>query len=137
TCLLPRGQRFVRRAGALPVDFWADRVPLPVRPPPGTTRKPTNGRPPGASTCGISPLLDGALLIARRPSPVLSEEERLKTLQFLEKSHAELTAEMVRLPVTMGRTLSSMRKKQQMERKLEELEKATAIYKRDKVFMAI
>ena len=62
------------------------------------------------------------------------EEERLETLQILRDNIAVANKELSKLPLTVE-TPSLMRRKNELERKIEEIEAAIKIFSRPKVFI--
>ena len=67
---------------------------------------------------------------------LLSEEERLKTLKSLEEAKAEARVALDKLPLSM-RTLSLAKRKENLENKVDELEKAIKSFSREKVYIAL
>jgi hypothetical protein len=66
---------------------------------------------------------------------LLEEEERLRTLQVLGTSLEEARLRMNRLPLRVE-TLSQIRRKNELERKLREIEDAIKVFDRTKVYVA-
>jgi len=69
-------------------------------------------------------------------SRLLSEEERLKTLNGLYESQKEIQGLIEKLPITMS-TLSSKNKKNELYKKLDEIEEAIKTFSRKKVYVKI
>ena len=67
---------------------------------------------------------------------LLSEEERLNTLDGLIRNKKELTNQLERMPITT-RTNSVKLKKEELIKKLEEIEKAIDMFSRKQVFIKI
>lgn len=65
---------------------------------------------------------------------LISEEERLGTLDSLNKTKKEIESALFKLPITM-RTLSMQSKKAELEAKLDELDAAINQFSRKKVFV--
>lgn len=66
---------------------------------------------------------------------LLDEEERLRTLRVLTKSLEEARLRMNRLPLRVE-TLSQVRRKNELEEKLREIEDAIKVFDRPKVYVA-
>ena len=67
---------------------------------------------------------------------LLSEEERQKTLNGLYESQKEIMDLIEKLPISMG-TRASKAKKDELYRKLDEIEEAIKTFSRDQVFVKI
>ena len=67
---------------------------------------------------------------------LLSEEERQKTLSGLYESQKEIMDLIEKLPISMG-TRASKAKKDELYRKLDEIEEAIKTFSRDQVFVKI
>jgi hypothetical protein len=65
---------------------------------------------------------------------LLSEEERLETLEGLFKSQDEATSQLNRLPI-MCETPSLLKKKETLEKQLEEMDNAISIFSRSHVYI--
>jgi len=65
---------------------------------------------------------------------LLSEEERIETLNGLMKSKKELTNLLEKLPITT-RTLAMQNKKDELIKKIEEVEKAIDMFSKKQVFI--
>lgn len=65
---------------------------------------------------------------------LISEEERLQTLDNLNRTKKEVESALFKLPITM-RTLSMQNKKAELEAKLDELDAAINQFSRKKVFV--
>ena len=67
---------------------------------------------------------------------LLSEEERICTLENLKTSRNEVLKTLGKMPIAI-KTLSMAKKKEELERKVEELEKAIDTFGRKNVYVAI
>lgn len=67
---------------------------------------------------------------------LLSEEERLETLKNLKESKADIEKMIGKMPISM-RTLALQQRKADLEKKVEELDRAIATFSRPKVYIAI
>jgi Calmodulin-binding len=65
---------------------------------------------------------------------LLSDEERIETLEILESNRQEVEHSLQRMPVVVE-TLSQVKHKTQLERKLNEIEEAKRIFSRPKVLV--
>ena len=65
---------------------------------------------------------------------LLSEEERINTLNELLKTQKDLTTQLEKMPITT-RTLAVKNKKEELIRKLDEIEKAIELFSKKKVFV--
>jgi hypothetical protein len=65
---------------------------------------------------------------------LLSDEERIETLEILESNRQEVEHSLQRMPVVVE-TPSQVKHKTQLERKLQEIEEATRIFSRPKVLV--
>jgi Calmodulin-binding len=65
---------------------------------------------------------------------LLSDEERLDTLEILENNKQEVEHGLQRMPVSVE-TLSQVKHKTQLERKLQEIEEAMKIFSRPTVLV--
>lgn len=65
----------------------------------------------------------------------MPDDERLKTLESLQTSKAEVLKLLSKLPFVLD-SLSSRKKQEVYERKLKEIEGAIDIFKKPKVFIA-
>eukprot|EP00826_Nyctotherus_ovalis_P053351 TRINITY_DN6916_c0_g2_i7.p1 TRINITY_DN6916_c0_g2~~TRINITY_DN6916_c0_g2_i7.p1 ORF type:complete len:123 (+),score=58.04 TRINITY_DN6916_c0_g2_i7:70-438(+) len=66
----------------------------------------------------------------------LSEEERVETLKNLQESKADVEKMIGKMPISM-RTLALQQRKAELEKKVEELDRAIATFSRPKVYIAI
>lgn len=67
---------------------------------------------------------------------LLSEEERVATLNGLIESKKEVINELEKLPITM-RTMAAKNRKDELERKLDEIEEAIKMFSRKQVFIKV
>ena len=67
---------------------------------------------------------------------LLSEEERLMTLNGLYESQKEIMGLIEKLPITL-RTMASKNKKDELEKKLDEIEEAIKTFSRKQVFIKV
>lgn len=67
---------------------------------------------------------------------LLPEDERIATLETLNKSRADVTKILCQMPISM-RTESLRKQKADLENKLIELEKAVEMFSRKQVFVKI
>ena len=67
---------------------------------------------------------------------LLSEDERLETLNNLKASKTEVEKLISKMPLSM-RTLALQQRKTELEKKVDELDKAIATFSRPKVYIAI
>ena len=67
---------------------------------------------------------------------MMSEEERLDTLKILQNNREEVELAMQRLPFVIE-TPSQIRHKNQLERRIQEIEEARRIFSRPKVLVKI
>ncbi len=67
---------------------------------------------------------------------MLSEEERLSTLATLQETKAEAQKALQKLPLSM-KTLALAQRKAELERKIDEMDKAITTFSRKEVFIAI
>ena len=67
---------------------------------------------------------------------LLSEEERLSTLEGLINSKKELTNLLEKMPITT-KTLSMQNKKEELLKKLDEIEKAIDMFSKKEVYIKI
>lgn len=67
---------------------------------------------------------------------LLSEEERLSTLNGLIESKKEIETLLEKLPITL-RTKASQNKKEELEKKLTEIENAISTFSRKQVFIKV
>ncbi len=65
----------------------------------------------------------------------MPEEERLDTLRVLQESLAETSKLIARLPLKIE-TMGQIRRKNELEAKVKELEDAIAIFSRETVYIA-
>ena len=66
---------------------------------------------------------------------LLGEEERIKALTALNRTLDALYQDIQRLPLTLV-TLSQIRRKNDLEAKIREVEEAITIFSREKVYIA-
>ena len=66
----------------------------------------------------------------------LSEEERLMTLNGLYESQKEIMGLIEKLPITL-RTMASKNRKDELEKKLDEIEEAIKTFSRKQVFIKV
>ncbi|MCQ2816368.1 MAG: enkurin domain-containing protein [archaeon] len=67
---------------------------------------------------------------------LLKEEERLKTLQGLQESKRDIINCIERLPITMS-SIASQKRKEELEKKLQEVEDAIITFSRKEVFIRV
>ena len=67
---------------------------------------------------------------------LLSEEERIKTLENLKTSRDEVNKALGKMPIAI-KTISMAKKKEELERKLIELDKAIETFGRKNVYVAL
>ena len=67
---------------------------------------------------------------------LLSEEERVETLRILKQTKIATQNALSQIPLSM-RTLSLAKRKEELERKLEEMDNAIKTFSRKKVYVAI
>ena len=67
---------------------------------------------------------------------LLSDPERLETLNNLHKQKSWLQAAIMALPITMD-TYRANAKKRELDAKMDEIEKAITVYSRSRVFVAV
>ena len=65
---------------------------------------------------------------------LLSEEERIKTLNGLIKTQKELTLILEKMPIT-NRSINIQKRKEEIVKKLNELDKAIDMFSKKKVFV--
>lgn len=65
---------------------------------------------------------------------LMSEEERLETLEILNRSEQEARQMLYKIPIS-STTPSILRKKEAIEAKLQEIEDAKKIFSKKKVFI--
>ena len=67
---------------------------------------------------------------------LLSEEERLETLKNLQGSRTEVEKALGKMPISM-KTLAIRQKKTELEKKLDEIDRAIQTFLRPQVYIAI
>lgn len=67
---------------------------------------------------------------------MMSNDERIETLEILEKNREEVMEAITRLPF-VAETPSQIRNKNQLERRLQEIEEARKIFSRPKVLVKL
>ncbi len=67
---------------------------------------------------------------------MLSEEERLETLKNLHESRTEAQKALEKLPLSM-RTMALVQKKAELEKKIDEIDKAIKTFSAKEVFISI
>ena len=67
---------------------------------------------------------------------LLSEEERLETLRNLQENKKEVEKVLGKLPISM-KTLALQQKKAELEKKIDEIDRAIATFSRPQVYIAV